>query len=289
MKYFQKIILSGLVLISLVLPHRSQGQTTPVYLQHTLNPYIYNPSLAGLSGYKKQWWGVEGSPSVASVQGEMPMGKRLSLGGSLFNVTEGPLNQFNLLGTAAYKLPIAQDQHLYFGMSFGILVNSILMDKVSDPNDPALTNGNNNSLTLDGNAAITYQRKEAQVAIIIPHLIRRSAFNSQFFASPSFEPWDYLIFTGQYKVDFLTNFSVIPKVLFHYQKALNNQIELAAQVTYLKKYWIGGNLRQNYGASLLAGAEITSKYAFQYHYTFSSPQAQLTNDTHELVLRLRFQ
>ncbi len=73
-----KKVLTLLFFVSLFVP--SLGQQVPVFSQHFVNPYLYNPAFAGIDGafsvfltYRDQWVGIEGSPVTANLSFHMPL------------------------------------------------------------------------------------------------------------------------------------------------------------------------------------------------------------------------
>lgn len=288
------ILIGGLILLSAVY---AQAQIIPMQTQYILNPYIYNPALAGQSGFtsinvgfKKQWWGIEGSPTVISAGFEHPFNDKLAIASQLVNYSEGPLNQLQFMGTLSYRLRLDYDakQHLSFGMSWGLRSSFLDMTKLDNPNDPALALIAENQLRLDGAFGLSYQYDKFQIGVVAPNLTTSSTFSEDNFAPLEFRPWEQLILIGSYEfhVDYMEEWKLRPIVLFHYNQNFEHQWEGVLTASYSDVFWAGASYRKDFGTTLLAGARINDKFDLSYGYSFSSVNANLPNDSHELTLRL---
>lgn len=296
MTRFLTIFLSLLLCLGIGL--QLQAQVVPVHSQYLINPYIYNPARLAEEGYtqvnvgfRKQWWGVEGSPTVGSATLELPLNENLAIGGRLVNYTEGPINQTQLHFSASYRLTLDyyEEQFLSFGMSLGMRNNMFNTSALDDPDDPALAQIAGNSLNIDGAFGLAYHYKTLQIGISAPHLSNPQYFSEQGFGPVEIRPWEQMIFTAGYGffIDYYQNWELKPQVLYHYDTNFDNQIEGMLTASYQGQYWGGLSYRQQYGVSIMAGANINETFALNYSYGVSSPEAQVPNDSHELTLRIR--
>ena len=100
----------------------AQDQTN--FTQFYLNPYLLNPSFAGIDGraglivtYRKQWATLEDGPQIANVTFHSPISKRVSLGISATNDKRGLLDNSGMMLTFGYNIPIAPQSAIRFGIS----------------------------------------------------------------------------------------------------------------------------------------------------------------------------
>lgn len=113
--------------------HFVDAQQETQYSNFMVNPYLYNPAIAGAknhidikAGYRKQWTGVEGAPQSMYLSGHAPLGAeklrhargdrkgtRHSVGGAVINDRAGALFHTALYGSYAYTLTLAKGK--YFG------------------------------------------------------------------------------------------------------------------------------------------------------------------------------
>lgn len=284
-------------IIATMLGTVANAQLVPVQNQFIVNPYVYNPAWAGKSdfmqfnaSFKKQWWGIEGSPSVSTVFFELPMNDRLALGGNLVNITEGPLNNLTTHFTGSYRLPLGydDDHYLSFGMSWGIRHNSLNTSKIDDPDDPAVVQINQSNLSLDGSFGFAYKNKGLELGFSTPRMAEAQPFNEEGFNSVEMRPWYRFIGSASYRYEIgISDFAVTPTILYHYDKNFNDQIEGMVKVDYMNQYWAGGGYRQDYGIQMFAGMDINEMFSFGYFHNFGNTSLSVPNNTSELMVTIR--
>ncbi len=274
------------------------AQLLPVQNQFFVNPYVYNAAFATeaesanlyVAG-KKQWLGVEGSPTIASVSYTHPLTSKMSLGGFVNNITEGPFNNLTALFTAGYDLQLSKqlDQHLYFGLSVGFNWNNLNTNKFDDPNDPAIANYTTSGINLEGAIGLVYSVEKLRVGISLPRINNAAFFANESGSVSTIEPLSRLIGSVSYTFEFEPSMiALTPYVLYHYNKRFDGQLEGMLQAAYNNKIRAGLGYRQNYGINCLIGANIGAMFNLNYIYTFTSSESDLLQDSHELVLGLRF-
>jgi len=289
-KIFQMMVLSCLGCLSI---KTAQAQVAPVQNQFYLNPYIYNPAFVGSSdvpqlffGIKKQWVNVEGSPTIATLTYTKPLANQASFGVKLINVSEGPINSLSLQGTLGYRLEVGMDSYVNFGMSLGFVYNSFNAAALDAANDPLAQEQASGVFKFDGSIGFSYQVANFTAGLVFPNFTAPRPFANNNDPQTSFGPWDYMIGSLAYKLEPNSEWEFNPMFLYHMQKGINNQWELALKAVYQKKITGGILYRQNVGLTAFGGYNINDKIGFHYLYNFSSPTAQLPNDSHELVLRM---
>src|SRR5688500_13602883 len=92
-----------------------KGQDQANFTQFYLNPYILNPSFAGIDGktsvsfiYRRQWMNIDGGPSIANFSLHTPINAKASTGLSVTNDSRGLLNNTSLLLSFGYNIPVAK-------------------------------------------------------------------------------------------------------------------------------------------------------------------------------------
>ena len=285
-----------LALIGMLLVKTTYGQVASIQNQAYLNPYIYNPAWVGKGevsqlfiGVKKQWMGVEGSPTIATLTYEKPVENTpASIGVRLVNVSEGPVNSLSSQVTAGYRLETGLESSLHFGMSLGLIYNTFNASALDAANDPLVQAQNNSSISFDGGVGLVYETNGLNIGWAMPRFAALRPFGKQNDGQDPYSPWDYMIGSVSYTLEPNLDWEFTPMFLYHLQKGFNNQWEAGLKAVYQKKLNLGSLYRQNTGLTMLAGINISDKLAFNYLYSFSSPTARLPNDSHELVLRVGF-
>lgn len=286
------IILFGIISINL------EAQRLLVENQYFINPWVYNPAQVGESpftelsfSYKKQWVGLDGAPARARLSAQARLGSALRVGGGLWQESEGPFSQIQGLGSIAYALTLSNrvDHRLQFGMSLGIGHRSVNLNDFSNPNDPSLASLPDGQSYMQGSLGMYYRLGHFELGVSVPRLVQDELLGSEGFASPSFAIPEYFLFSTGYHIDLLqTQIRLHPQLLYHRDAELGDgQLEGMVSAYYKDQCWLGTAYRQNYGMSAYVGAQVKERYDLSYIYSFSSIGAQVSNPSHEIVLRIR--
>lgn len=285
-----------LLLLGGIAVHTLKAQVAPIQNQVYFNPYVYNDAFLGKSqetqlfvGVKKQWLGVQNSPLVATFTFEKPLPSGFNLGLRLVNIAEGPINTVSNKFSASYRIETGLEASLSVGMSLGLALSNFNVAMLDDPNDPAVAEQNQSNAQFDGSLGIVYQWKNLSLGVAMPNFAAPRPFVNLSGANQvTFSPWNYLIgsVSLDYELDMDWTFS--PMLIYHYQKDFDGQLEGGVRVQYQEKYFFGGLYRQQVGLTALAGIELNEVFGVHYLYSFSSAAANLPNDSHELVLRVKF-
>src|SRR3989337_3429877 len=162
-----------------------QAQNFPVYNSFYVNPFLYNPAEA-LTEYtqvfalhRQQWMNVEGAPTVSALTFNTLMNEsRAGVGGKISSYKRGLLNTTDFTLSYAYGIPMGQKNWLFLGLSGGAISNSIDLNKVTDPNDPAIARYlANNMQPAAGFGALYRSGSGLNVGVSLPQLFP-SIFNS---------------------------------------------------------------------------------------------------------------
>jgi len=129
------------------------GQQMPLSENYFLDKYSLSPSYAGnfnnkylFMGYRSDWSGIDGGPKTLRLSYNDVYKQNMGYGGKLIYDKAGIFKQTVLLGTYSYRVKIAEDHFIMFGLSAGFYSNTLnLKDYYNDPKytlDPALISAN---------------------------------------------------------------------------------------------------------------------------------------------------
>jgi len=279
-----------------------KAQQTPIFSQYYVDPFLYNPAVAGDSNYtnayalyRNQWTGIPGAPQTAifTIDGAVKPDK-VGLGLSIYNDQAGMIDRTGAYGTYAYHVKLAENQRLSFGLSVGFDQNKIDFSQVKtdDLNDPTLLSNIATATSFNGNAGIKYSYGNFGLGVASYQLLQSSMNYASSYDSKSV---DYTL-NRQYMASAQYRFAIKPDELYidplvmvHYAQGSGYEAELHLMVNYKNLYWGGLAYRQDFGLSITAAAFIYDKITVGYAYDLSFGDiSRYTNGSHEIVVGYRF-
>lgn len=311
MRYFFNLLVSTLFLLC---GYIASAQNYPVYNNFFVNPYLYNPAEAVTEYtyvyalHRQQWMNIEGAPQLSTLTFNTMMNEsRAGWGGKISSYKRGLLNTTDFSLSYAYAMPVGQKNWLMFGLSGGAISNSIDMNKVTDPNDPALASYAANNMQPASSFGMLYRSGSGiNIGLSLPQLFP-SKFNSDAsFNVTTVSPADNVFFTIYYKKKVeskivsrskgglkrkvKTRETIAPLELYFnykYSKFGTSQFEFLGKLNLSENFWLGGSYRLPYGYTANAGIKV-SRFIVGYSYEPNSqPADAFSQGTHEVILGLR--
>ena len=287
-------LLFGSVLSSL----HAQDQTN--FTQFYLNPYLVNPSLAGIDGqssfsiiYRRQWMNIDGGPSIANVSLHTPVNTRVNVGFSITNDNRGILDNTSALFTFGLNIPVSDNTFVRFGLSGGGAWNTIDFSRI-DPDylsdDPAFINQLDKNASLAGNAGISFHHKLFHIGASMPTIFSPAYVSPDAFTISEVKPFQSLIVHASNRFYFNNNNNVFePYAVYRMNTDLPSQFEFAGIVHLNHVLWAGGSYKQDFGISALAGIKLQHKLAIGASYSLqNSGINELNSPTFEVSINLLF-
>lgn len=272
----------------------AQDQTN--FSHFYLNPYLFNPSYAGIDGqsaisilYRRQWMDVDGGPAIANFTLQTPVSPRVSFGLSLTNDVRGLLNNSSALVTFGYNIPLAKQAFIRFGLSGGGTWNTVDMNKLEALNgDPALGNILENNAALSGNAGISFHIKTFQFGASMPTMFSPSYMSQDAFNITEIKPFQSIIVNASNRFYFGEDKHVFePYALYRINADLPPQFEFAGILHLNHLVWLGGSYKQDFGISALGGLKLKNTFAIGASYSIqNSGINELNSPSFEISLNL---
>ena len=263
------------------------------FTQFYLNPYILNPSYAGIDGktsvsliYRRQWLNLDGGPSIANFSLHTPINPKTSTGLSVTNDSRGLLNHTSLLFSFGYNLELEKNSHLRFGISAGGSWNTVDMNKLQGFNDQALGALSSSHASLAGNAGISYHSKTFHIGMSLPYIFEPPATSTETFEVSAIKPFENSIFHASNRFYFQDNkFVFEPYVIYRLSSTVPSQLEAAALLHMNHVVYLGGSYKQDFGISALGGIKLKNMLAIGMSYSISNSGAnELNSPTFEISL-----
>lgn len=258
----------------------SYGQDTGNFTQFFFNPYSLNSSFAGIDGrpaiflgYRKQWSGIEGGPTISNFSFHAPLKAGVNVGFSAANDKRGILSNSGLLFSAAYSLPLGESNYLRFGLSAGGSFNTVDLLKISEAvlSDQALTNVLNKNTSIIGNAGISLHVKTFHIGVAMPNLFAPAYVSKDAFSITEVRAFEALVIHASNRFYFADNKHVFePYFVYRSNTGLPSQYEVAGVLHLNHVIWIGGSLKQEFGISAFGGIKLNKSLALGGSYSLKN-------------------
>jgi type IX secretion system PorP/SprF family membrane protein len=247
------------------------AQQDAQYNQYMFNQLSLNPAVAGSREvfatsllYRRQWVGIEGAPSTASLTMQMPM-KRKNIGVGIEVVSDklGPKNVSSLLASYAYRLKLSKGK-LAFGLRLGMYnyVYDLKHEYFKDQNDAYIAWERSSKFTPTSDFGFYYHTRTFYAGLSATHLNRGKMFENN---SDSARQAIH-VFIPVSKA-FMAGKTVINPVLL-IKSAVNAppQTDLGCNIQIQERLWLGFLFRSHYGTTLLAQYQINDKMKIGYSF-----------------------
>jgi len=311
MQYFFRLFTS----LSLVLcGFCSTAQNYPVYNSFYINPFLYNPAEAATpfmyvyAHHRQQWMGVEGAPVLSAVTMNTLLHEtKAGIGVKISNYSRGLLSTTDFTASYAYGIPVSKKNWLFFGLSGGLISNSIDLSQVTDPTDPVVAEYMANNMQPIANFGMLFRSASGvNFGLSLPQLFTPTFNSGNSFESTEVSPVDNIFVTLYYKKKVegkivsrrkggmrsrvKTKESTAPLELYlnyKYSAYGNSQLEALAKLNLSENFWLGASYKMPYGFTGNLGFTV-QRFMFSYSYEPNSqPESGFSQGTHEVALGLR--
>jgi type IX secretion system PorP/SprF family membrane protein len=273
------------------------AQKLPLNNQYLINKYSLNPSYAGLeaginafAGYRNQWSGIEGTPITKMFSAHSSLGANVAMGGEIISDQEGMFTRLYAGLSYAYKVKIADEHIISFGLSGRVYEHSINLNDVTidNPLDPILQERvTQNETVLNAGASVLYNFKGLYVGFNAPYLLNnRSRFNAENDIDEYLLRRHY-IGHASYNIKIGDNFGIEPFAILRFTEYAPVNYEFASLFKYKDMVWLGASYRSEGNMGVSAGFNVNKKMALNYTYEFlGNAMTGQSDGTHEFVLGL---
>ncbi len=283
---------------------QAQAQQPPQYSLYMLNPLGWNPAYAGLDNslsitgvFRKQWVGLEGSPTTQNISAHAPL---YILGGGLgINVENDALGaEQRTAAVLAYSYPKNLGNGiLSLGLGGGIVQRQLDGSKIRTPEGTYTEPGNfdhrdellplnkESATTTTFHAGVYYQSEKMEAGIAVNHLNEGQAK----FSTLNLKLSRSYIFNLGFHFDLSNSLSLHPSALVR-SDAVQTQTDFSVIVKYNDNIF-GGAAFRGYNAKtadavvLIAGMRLSEKLNLAYAYDLTLSELNtVSNGSHEISL-----
>jgi type IX secretion system PorP/SprF family membrane protein len=285
----KKYIYSGLISLCALV---AQAQQTANFTQIFNNQYLFSPAYAGQSSetkaffhYRNQMLGFKGAPEIMmfTIDKAIPVLKT-GLGLQLFKDKTNVYNRSGANLSLNYQLPVATDQKLRFGMSFGAANTSIDLNQiVGDVNE---FNGIRSITSFNADMGLTYSRKQLDIAFAATNVFNMKSFSEYSDLKYIQNPVYALLAKTQVAIN--QDFKFEPWAVVKTSQGLPFQASLMAIFKY--RNLLSGGLTYDSKSSVGATVGISyDDFSFGYNYGYpTSILSTISGGIHEVSVGFTF-
>ena len=296
-----------LILINIVIAGSLRSQQTPNFTLFMMNPFIYNPALAGTANYYQirsnhrfQWLGSKDFPITNSLSAFGPHSKKdMGFGGNIYNDVTGITSRTGLNGVYAYNISVTTDIRLSMDLSAGILQYKIDGTKADfiegiDDDDPALPKAIISRWVPDAALGIYAYHTKYYVGFSATQLLnnyvtkRTTEFNGAELGLNKLKSHFYLM--GGYIHTINREWRIEPGAVISKVVPAPFQLEIYAKAIYKNMAWAGLSFRTQDAVSLVLGYIHDRKIFFGYAVDLAVTDMRIYNKvgSHEVFIGFNF-
>jgi type IX secretion system PorP/SprF family membrane protein len=295
-KPFYCLVCPGIILFMALLPISSLAQQIPNFSLYNMNHYLVNPAATGTTdrlpvsvSYRKMWAGINNSPSIQYVSGNMLVAKDMGVGAKLSNFQAGPLRKTGLEGTYSYHLSLGPgNTRLSLGLS--ILFYQFFLNKsdmfVEDNTDEAFK-GKEQMFVPDAGIGTYLYGTNYYVGISVPQLFQRNIDLKSDIVLQQKQVRHYYLHGG-YIFEAGPDFKIEPSLLLKFVEAGIFQADINALATYKNMVNFGISYRTGDALSFQAGYKNPDLFIGYAYDLIVSGMAGNTWGSHELLFTYTF-
>jgi type IX secretion system PorP/SprF family membrane protein len=283
------------LIIYIAIMQGASAQQYPLFTNYLTNCFGFNPAVAATSkcveaniSHRQQWTGVAESPKTSILSLHSRVGKKVGVGGYLFNDQAGSLNRTG--GSASLCYAMKLDSLSYFGIGVtagyyntGLGPNARLRDQINDLTAQAAQGGKN---FPDFNAGVYFKRKGLWAGFSAPQVFERKLeFANNTKATSSNELKRHYFLMAGYELSPSQTLKLEPSGMLRYVENAPLSFDVSLKATFNNSFWAAINYRNKAAMAAILGmtAKNGLKIYYAYDYTTSSLNVKSAG-THEIGL-----
>ena len=286
-----------LLTLNITLTVQLLAQQSPEFTMYMMNPFIYNPAVAGTANYweirtndRFQWVGFKNAPvtNIVSAFGPDPT-KDVGYGGNIYNDVTGPVSITGANGAYTYNMPLTPDIRASFGLELGILDYSLDLSSIEFfiP-DPTLGNQALTKIEPDASAGVYVYNSQFNAGLSANHLFNlHEDLTLKQIGVTELQTHFYMMGGYRYIVD--REWTLEPGIVINKVLAAPFQFELYGKAIYRNTVWGGLSLRTQDAISLILGYTHERRIFLGFAWDYSLTDIRkYSAGSYELVIGYNF-
>ena len=289
----KKSILISLLLLTSTLCFSQKELYVSQYMH---SRYTLNSAFGGSAGalsvfgaYRKQWAGLNGSPSSQFFSAHTPLkNDKIALGVEVFGQQYAVSKNTGFAASYTYRIRPTTSSWLGLGLNVGMAINSSGWNEVSvkSSNDPSFNSSESHTIPVVGLGAAWYSDRFF-AALSVPNFFWADIARDQD-AQFAFDQ-SHLLLTGGYSFQFSKMWMVQPSTLLHYDPEYETRVDVGVNVLFNKVIWVGGTYQTSKAMVMMLGYQILPQFRVIYSWDKGlGSVGDLDAPSHEISLRYEF-
>lgn len=292
--------------------------------QYFQNLPAYSPSFTGVNnyidirtGFRKQWLGLDNSPSTGYVSIYSPIKPspknpyihkslrgstnkkyalkvdepklKMGVGGYILSDKQGPLRETEVMANFAVHVPINEKMHLSLGVSGGVLQADVEGTDLTvfEDNDQTYQQyaAGDNSLSFNLNPSLGIYSDNFYFSYSAMQLAEGSISGNDALVGDA-ELQHNII--GGYRFHLTPTWELIPNAFIRLDEIEPNLYEGGLRARYRNNLWFGSSYRSDDTVVAMIGASFLDWIHFGYSFDYKiSDYTNFNNGSHEIVIGVR--
>ncbi len=301
----KKLLIILLIIFSLPLGEGWGGahaQQVGMYSHYFYKPMLYNPAFSGSDNvtnamliHHNQWADFKGAPrlTVFTIDGNL-IDNKVGLGMSLINDKKGIANRTTGNLSYSYKIDINSDIHALFGLSLGVVYQTLDFSKtlVENNADPNLFSDLQRKTALDASAGMACNWKELELSVAVPQIMQNKINYVDYSNVRGYYAMarHYMI-SVKYKYFIVPEkgISIVPQGLVRFVPNAPFQYDGFVTFDWKDKFWAGIAYKSNYALAANIGFFAHKRFVVGYSYDFIIGSiGSYSGMSHEIMMNFKF-
>lgn len=277
------------------------AQQMPQYTNFDMNYFGLNPAVAGSEecldlkiGYRRQWIGLEGSPTSAFLNAHGKVGKSRTgnfhgVGGMVETDKTGPISFTSAHGAYAYHLRVNRKYMLAMGATLGLLqyrldLGGAVLPEVGALNDPALLASQSSLVFPMADIGFWLYGKDHFIGLSMKNILNTQVqdIGLDTYVVPHF------LLSGGVNIDLNKGFEFKPQALVKYVGGSRLAADLNLLFEYKDVVTAGLGVRSENGISGIVRFNVLKYFSVGYSYDYTLSKIRFGGqNTHELVIGIQ--
>lgn len=295
-KMRKSIIITIAVSVFFMINNKAYAQQDPNFTLYNFNMNIINPAFAGIKDspelnlvYRSQFLGIDDSPRTISMAYSKGIGKNLGIGVSAINDRVFILNQTDIALDISYKLQIAEQTNLYFGLKAGGGFINIDLTRAYNVGDDPLFLENQDFFNPHLGAGINIQNEKFYISISTPNFLKGERYEKQGNAPSIAIDNSHFYLGGGYHFTINKNVSLTPTFMLRTVEGAPDSYDVGAFLDIQEKVIMGLNFRLEEMSSIYTLVQIVNKLKIGAAYDTTNSDLYLVEERGSLEFILKYQ